>query len=58
MEIVYARLYNKPVYLVVTNGQEGHPWLTYHATRVFTSREAFEDFLSLKKIRNNDLSRP
>jgi len=47
MEIVYA--YNKgtvPVYLIVTNGKENHPWLRYHATEIFTSLKSFEEFLA------------
>lgn len=45
MEIVYARMYRKPVYLIVTNGHHGHPWLRYHADGIFTSFEAFEEFI-------------
>lgn len=45
MEIVYANYYKKPVYLVVTNGQERSPWLIYHATRIFTTLGDFEYFI-------------
>ena len=45
MEIVYAHIYHKPVFIIVTNGHEQHPWLTFHATKIFTSREQFEVFL-------------
>ena len=55
-EIVYAYLYNKPVYLIVTNGHEQHPWLTYHSTQVFTSREQFEEFLEHRE-NSNELTR-
>jgi nucleoside 2-deoxyribosyltransferase len=46
MEIVYANLYNMPVYLIVTNGHEGHPWLKHHSAHIFTSFQEFEDFLT------------
>lgn len=48
MEIVYARVYQLPVYLIVTNGHHGHPWLVYHATKIFTSLEEFEQYLKEK----------
>lgn len=44
-EIVYAYLYCRPVYIIVTNGHEEHPWLQYHATKVFTSYREFELWL-------------
>jgi len=44
-ELVYAYLDAAPVYLVCTNGHEDHPWLVYHATKVFTTREELEEFL-------------
>ena len=39
MEMVYAYIDSKKVYLIVTNGEEDHPWLKYHACRIFTSYE-------------------
>jgi hypothetical protein len=45
MEIVYANMYNKVVYIVVTNGHIQHPWLQYHGTRLFESLKDFEKFL-------------
>ena len=44
MELVYARIYGKCSYLIVTNGHHGHPWLVYHADFVFRSFEEFEEF--------------
>lgn len=44
-EIVYAHLFHRPVYIICTNGHEKHPWLTYHATEIFTSYEAFQTWL-------------
>jgi len=45
MEIVYARSLGKPVYLIVTNKQDGHPWLQYHATKIFKSTTAFVGYM-------------
>ena len=45
MEIVYACYMGKPVYLVVTNGDEKHPWLVYHATKICTGFEELEQFI-------------
>jgi len=45
MEIVYGYLLCKSVYLIVTNGHEGHPWLRYHAKEIFTSVEAFQKYI-------------
>lgn len=46
MEIVYTHsFYNKPVYLICTNGHHNHPWLKYHATCVFESPREFEQWL-------------
>lgn len=44
MEIVYAHMMGKPVFLIVTNGHQDHPWLRYHAARIFTSWGQFVDF--------------
>ena len=49
MEIVYAYRSNIPVYIVCTNGHETHPWLAYHATKVFTSTQDLEQFLFVKE---------
>lgn len=42
MEIVYARGLEKKIYIVCTNDHHRHPWLRYHADRIFTSRLEFE----------------
>jgi len=47
-EIVYAYLYDKPVYALITNGHEEHPWLKYHAKKIFT------DLNTLEKVVEND----
>ncbi len=49
MEIVYAYRNNRPLYIICTNGHETHPWLVYHATRVFTSAEEFTKFMLLPR---------
>jgi len=41
-EMVYAKLFKKPLFIVVTNGEENHPWFRYHATKIFTSFEDLE----------------
>lgn len=45
-EIVYANLWKIPVFIVCTNGQSEHPWLQYHASEMFTSYKALEEFLA------------
>ena len=45
MEMVYAKILNKPCYLLITNQHENHPWLVYHSTRIFTKRAKLEKFL-------------
>lgn len=45
MEIVYAKIMNKKVYTVVTNGHEKHPWLIFHSDRLFDNFYNLEDFL-------------
>jgi hypothetical protein len=44
MEIVYAKSYQLPVFLIVTNGHHEHPWLVYHSTKIFTSLVEFENY--------------
>lgn len=42
-ELVYATLYNKKRFLVITTGDEEHPWLKYHSDEIFTNLQDFED---------------
>lgn len=49
-EMVYAHSFNTPVYSVITNGHENHPWLKYHSNKIFISMNSLENFL----IRLND----
>lgn len=46
MEIVYATLFGKPVYLICTNGLGDHMWLAWHATSIFTSAGDFVAWLA------------
>lgn len=46
MEIVYATIYIKPVFIVVTNGHIKHPWLQYHATESFESLHELRRWLN------------
>jgi hypothetical protein len=41
-EMVYSKIFRKPLYTLVTNGHESHPWLVYHATEIFTCRNELE----------------
>lgn len=52
MEIVYADHMGKMIFLIVTNGHEKHPWLRYHAGRIFTSWDEFRAFLCRGKEHN------
>jgi nucleoside 2-deoxyribosyltransferase len=45
MEIVYAKLYKKNVMIICTNKSEKHPWLSYHADKIFTTFEEAEQWL-------------
>ncbi|MDO8517416.1 MAG: hypothetical protein Q7S33_04820 [Nanoarchaeota archaeon] len=45
-EMVYAKSYNKLVYSVISNGHENHPWLKYHSTKIFKSKDELETFLT------------
>jgi hypothetical protein len=44
-EMVYAHLYGKKVFAVITNGHIGHPWLRHHSTKAFVDLDGLEDFL-------------
>ena len=46
MEIVYAKLFGLPVYIICTNGHEKHPWLVYHAEKIFTSKQDFRLYIT------------
>ena len=48
-EIAYGHNFGKPVYSVITNGHEKHPWLQYHSTKVFTKMGDLEKFLENEK---------
>lgn len=45
MEIVHGCFLSKPVYIIVTNGHSQHPWIQYHAQKVFTTLKQFEKWI-------------
>lgn len=48
MEIIMAaRIFKIPVY-VITNTVNFHPWIKYLATKIFTTKEEFEEFIEKK----------
>ena len=53
-EIVYAYINKKPVYIICTNEQEGHPWLKYHATKMFKNYNDFEKFIKKEDEKNGN----
>ena len=45
MEISYAYIdYRLPIYVICTDGRHNHPWLQYHATKIFKTYIAFEQW--------------
>ena len=48
MEIPIAARMGKPVYLLVTNGEEEHPWYKYYATGIAKSFKELEEMLVKK----------
>lgn len=47
MEICYTKvMYNMPVYVICTDGRHNHPWLKYHATKIFKSHVQFEQWIT------------
>ena len=53
-EIVYSYLAGKPVFIIVSNGHEGHPWLKYHATKIFTNTANFKEYILKVNNDHND----
>ena len=45
MEIAYAKMMAKYIYMIVTNGHEKHPWFKYHANKIFTDFKSLEEEL-------------
>ncbi len=44
MEILHAHQSKKKVYLIILNDDHAHPWLEYHADRIFKNLKDFEKF--------------
>jgi len=53
-EMVYANIYEKLVYSIISNGHENHPWLKYHSYKIFTKLNDFEKWIK-RNIDNGDL---
>ncbi len=45
MEICYAYSMGKPVFIICENGHEKHPWLVYHASKIFTNTRDFRKYI-------------
>jgi nucleoside 2-deoxyribosyltransferase len=46
MEIMYSHcVHPDSTFIVCTNGHHDHPWLRYHSTRIFTSKQELEQYL-------------
>jgi nucleoside 2-deoxyribosyltransferase len=44
-EMVYAKLYDKRVIAIISNGHKGHPWLRYHSDEIFDNLDDAKEFL-------------
>ena len=49
MEMVYAYIHHKPIYVIDIVGNGKHPWIRYHATRIFDSWGAFADAIACEQ---------
>jgi len=45
MEMVNATMMKKPVYSMIENDMDRHPWIKYYSTEIFTKLKELEDFL-------------
>jgi nucleoside 2-deoxyribosyltransferase len=52
-EMVYGKNLGKPVFSVITNGHDEHPWLQYHSTKVFKKVGDLESFLENETKKNS-----
>lgn len=50
MEMVWGFVMHKPVYSVIMNGQEEHPFIKYHSKKVFTNLRDFERFVKSGRL--------
>jgi nucleoside 2-deoxyribosyltransferase len=46
-EAIYAKVFKKPLFMVITNGNAKHPWFRYHADKIFTKFEDLEKYLKI-----------
>jgi len=54
MEIVYAKLFKKPVFLVITNSESKHPWFRYHADKIFSNFKELEEHIIKTNIQRKN----
>ncbi len=59
MELAYGQMWDMPTMLIVTNGEQKHPWLQYHANYIVTDFDAAARALVvfaqvITEIRNGD----
>jgi hypothetical protein len=47
MEMICAKLKKIPVYSIISNGHENHPWLKYCSEKTFTNKDDFEKWISM-----------
>ena len=45
MEMVYAHQGGKGIFVIAENDYAGHPWIRYHADKIFESKEDFENHI-------------
>ena len=45
MEIVYAKMAHKVIFVIDGRGVAGHPWVRYHAKAIFDGWEAFAEYM-------------
>jgi len=55
MEMFFTKSLDKPLYTLVTNGYENHPWIKYTSTKVYTNILGLERKL-IKEYSNKDMA--
>lgn len=49
-EMVYAKMFNKLVYTICTDGHHNHPWIVHHSDKVFRSFKSFGEFVTKTRV--------
>jgi hypothetical protein len=47
-EMVYAKLYRKPIIVFANAYRAGHPWVQYHATKIFDSYDGATSYIKAR----------